>query len=532
VANVAVFRDAGFSVETLAVAEGPVRLHVMPDPSATLARGEPIKRNNYRAASRVDVAGLGPVLLKVHRPRGLIDVVRAALRTSRARSEWIAARYLVGAGIPTPEPLLLAERRFGPLLEQAASGARFLSRRETFVPALAAQPRDKARALVVRASRLVRAMHDRGISHGDLHSGNVLVGPGPGDRCELHVIDLHTVRVGRRVSRRARDAQLAQWLHSLSAVVGPGGRLRALLAYLGERPARRALARSYRRLASRIVARERRRVRSRSRRCVEEGQGFTSSVAQGTGWRRRDTAPEAIERAILDHDRVLAANGPGVLKVGRKSRVTRAGGFVVKERLEGSLARRLEGMLFPWRRRSGYRNAQGLVVRAVGTAAPVACVSRAGRHFTLYDDCTAFPRLDHRVRDALARGEWSRERTREMIEATAVFAARMHRLGIWHGDLKACNWLVEERGSRIAFHLVDTDRVRFLRAVDRDRRLRNLAQLSASIPRSITRADRLRWWRRYAVGTELAGRAQERAAARDVAVLLSKKTVVVDDPIE
>src|SRR5439155_12574004 len=123
-----------------------------------------------------------------------------------------------------PEPLLLAERRRGPLLEQAASGARFLSTRETFVPALAAQPSSKARALVVRAARLVRAMHDRGISHGDLHSGNVLAGPGPGDRCELHVIDLHTARVGRRVSSRAREEGLAQWLHSLREAVGPGGR--------------------------------------------------------------------------------------------------------------------------------------------------------------------------------------------------------------------------------------------------------------------------------------------------------------------
>src|SRR5262245_15219752 len=153
----------------------------MPDPSAALSRGEPVKRNLYRAAARVDVEGLGVVLLKVHRPRGLVDTLRAALRPSRARSEWRAARYLVGAGIPTPEPLLLAERRHGLRLEQAASASRFLSCRETFAPALRAQPAAKARALVARASRWLRSMHDRGISHGDLHSGNVLVGPGPGD---------------------------------------------------------------------------------------------------------------------------------------------------------------------------------------------------------------------------------------------------------------------------------------------------------------------------------------------------------------
>src|SRR5204862_8024273 len=107
-----------------------------------------------------------------------------------------------------------------------------------------------------------------------------------------------------------------------------------------------------------------------------------------------------------------------------------------------------------------------------------------------------------------------------------------HRLGVWHGDLKACNWLVREHGDDLSFHLVDTDRVRFLTSVDRDRRLRNLAQLAASIPRSVTRADRLRWWRRYARGTALAGREQERSGGRDVARLLSEKTLVVDEPIE
>ncbi|MFO0932774.1 MAG: hypothetical protein U1E39_08685 [Planctomycetota bacterium] len=118
------FVEGGFRVETLAEAEGPVRLHVLPDPSAALARGEPVKRNLYRAAARLEVPHLGTLLLKVHRPRGFVDGLRAALRTSRARKEWTASRYLLGAGIPTPAPVLVAERRRGLRLLQAASAAR------------------------------------------------------------------------------------------------------------------------------------------------------------------------------------------------------------------------------------------------------------------------------------------------------------------------------------------------------------------------------------------------------------------------
>ncbi|MBL9089206.1 MAG: hypothetical protein JNM10_18855 [Planctomycetia bacterium] len=526
------FVEGGFRVETLAEAEGPVRLHLLPDPSAALARGEPVKRNLYRAAARLDVPHLGVLLLKVHRPRGFVDGLRAALRPSRARKEWTASRYLRGAGVPTPAPVLVAERRRGLRLVQAASAARFLGRRETFAPALAAQPPAKARALLARAGRLIRAFHDRGISHGDLHSGNLLVAPGPGDRCGLDVIDLHTVKVGAPVGPRARRAQLAQWLHSLAAVAGPGGRLRLLLAYLGARPDRRVLARAWAGVEAGVAARERRRLRSRGRRCIEESQTFTSDVGPFTGWRRRDTGVEALVAALAAHDRALAVGGPQVLKDGRKSRVTRAGGLVVKEALLSTWSRRLTARLAPDRLRAGYEHAHALTVRGIGTAAPVAFLRGRGRVVTFYEDLGALPRLDHRVRDALRTGAWSPRRKREVLDACADFTARLHRLGVWHGDLKACNWLVEEHGLRVAFRLVDTDRIEFRGEVDRARRMRNLAQLAASIPRVVTRTDRLRWWRRYARGTPFEGREARRAAARDVAALMAEKTVVVDEPIE
>ena len=528
------FKEAGFAVETTREGEGPVRLVLLPDPAAALARGEPIKRSLYRAAARVDVAGLGSVVLKVHHPHGAADVVRSALRPSRARREWRAARYLYGAGIPTPEPLAMLERRRGPLLEQAASASRHLATRKTFEPALLSMPGAKARVLLERATALVRALHDRGVSHRDLHSGNVLVGPGPGDRATIHVIDLHKVRVGHPVGRRRRAAELGQWLHSLAASVGPGGRLRALVAYAGGRADREGLERLWRDVGRATRARERRRLRSRSRRCVEEGLWFTRDVGAGRGFRARTLPGPDLERVLAAHDRALASGeaGGAIAKRGRKSAVTRQGAALVKERLEGGAARRLEGALVPGRRIGGYRNAQRLLVRGVGTAAPLAFVRRGGRTFTLYEDLSAFPRLDHRVRAALRARAWSRARARLLLETTADLAARLHRLGIWHGDLKACNWLVGEHASGFDLRIVDTDRVRFLRRVSRARRLRNVAQLAASIPVVVTKTDRLRWWRRYVQGTELAGRAAERAAARDVAALLARKTVVVDEPIE
>lgn len=526
------FDAAGFRVEAVDGAEPAVRGGVLPDPAAVVASGALVHANLYRAAARVEVAGLGAVLLKVHRPRGAADRLRAIVRASRARAEWRAARYLEGAGIPTPEALVCAERRRGLALEQAASATRFLPDRATFEPALASRPPAPGRALLVRLARWIRALHDRGISHGDLHGGNVLVGPGPGDRAELHIVDLHTARFGRPVPRRRRERQLARWLHSLLGIAGPGGRLRSLLAYVGEDVPRATLAATRARLERRIVERERVRVRSRSRRCVEESGTFTRDVGAGRGRRRRAFAVADLDAALAAHDRVRREGGDALLKAGPKSVVTRVPGAIVKERLRPTLSRRIEDAWLPRRARRGYENAHGLEVRRVATATPLAFVRRGGRAFTLYRDLGAFPRLDHRVRAALREGQWSRARRHEWIERLADTAARLHRLGVWHGDWKACNFLVDEHAPRVEFHLIDTDRVRFLRRISRTRRARNLAQLAASLPRVVSATDRLRWLRRYARGTSLAAPAAERALIREIAALVARKIVVVDEPIE
>jgi hypothetical protein len=272
---------------------------------------------------------------------------------------------------------------------------------------------------------------------------------------------------------------------------------------------------------NREIARlERRRLASRSARCLGESTRFTLDGGPGRGARRRDLPLEAIDRALAAHDRALSERTAAVLKDGRRSRVTRHGTVVVKESLAGS------------RHRRGYANAHALDVRGIGTAAPLAVLDRGGRRFALYEDLSALPRLDHKVIALHRSASLTRPCKRRLVDATADFVARLHAQGVHHGDLKACNWLVERSERRLSFRLVATDRVRFLRRVPRRRRLENLAQLAASIPRCVTRADRLRWWRRYAAASGLAGRAEERATASDVARLLSEKRVVVDEPIE
>jgi hypothetical protein len=77
---------------------------------------------------------------------------------------------------------------------------------------------------------------------------------------------------------------------------------------------------------------------------------------------------------------------------------------------------------------------------------------------------------------------------------------------------------------------VDYDRVRFGRAVGRRRRIKNLAQVAASVAVLITKTDRLRFFRAYAWDPGVA--AEARAYGRGVERECRRKIVVRMEPIE
>ena len=72
---------------------------------------------------------------------------------------------------------------------------------------------------------------------------------------------------------------------------------------------------------------------------------------------------------------------------------------------------------------------------------------------------------------------------------------RMHTLGIYHADLKACNILADK--DKLTFYLTDTDKVRQYRYLAEQRRIKNLLQIHLSIPKHVSRAFRMRFLKGY-----------------------------------
>lgn len=67
---------------------------------------------------RIDLEGL-PVAVKRYNLKNTRHALSRAWRPSRAWQSWIEAQRLSYYGIPTPRPLAVVERRFGPLRGRA-----------------------------------------------------------------------------------------------------------------------------------------------------------------------------------------------------------------------------------------------------------------------------------------------------------------------------------------------------------------------------------------------------------------------------
>jgi tRNA A-37 threonylcarbamoyl transferase component Bud32 len=218
---------------------------------------------------------------------------------------------------------------------------------------------------------------------------------------------------------------------------------------------------------------------------------------------------ESLEDALERHARCLAG-GPGrVLKRGDRTQLTlvtlASGELCVKEYRPRPLARRLEDLLRPAAPLREWRAARALAER--GVAAP--------RAFALVLPAALGAGSAFLVMEAIRGAAVNRYALRatapvrrRLVDAVADFLASLHAQGVTHADLKGSNLLARERGDGFELFLVDLAAVHCGRAVGEGERLAALAQLSASTPLAVTRAERLRFLARYLPGASRAERAR------------------------
>ena len=243
-------------------------------------------------------------------------------------------------------------------------------------------------------------------------------------------------------------------------------------------------------------ARARAYARSRTRRARRPGRRYARLRAEDReGLRLQRIDETVLLKALEAHRGALAAGGPGVIQRGPRSSVTRVevGGvrLVLKEwprRGPGRIAAdRLRGS--PAAR--AWRSGVGLRARRIGAAVPYAFLERRRLGFPvaswllLEDLWPALP-ADAPELDAP-----------QLADALAALLARLHRAGIRHGDLKASHVYLTKGEPGLEARLIDLEDVRFARRLPDRARIRELAQLNASLPDSLPDAQRCRAFERY-----------------------------------
>ncbi len=157
---------------------------------------------------------------------------------TKAELSWRMARAFADAGIPTAEPVLLAEsttaggpgffvtRDLGDVLE-----ARYLLRAVNAGTADEDFPQVDVGTFLDNLGALLRRMHEAGLWHRDLSIGNVLLGNHPEgtSSATLYIIDLNRARQRRRLTLAQRTSDLCRL-----ALERPEHQGRFLRAYWGE----------------------------------------------------------------------------------------------------------------------------------------------------------------------------------------------------------------------------------------------------------------------------------------------------------
>jgi hypothetical protein len=104
------------------------------------------------------------------------------------------------------------------------------------------------------------------------------------------------------------------------------------------------------------------------------------------------------------------------------------------------------------------------------------------------------------------------DRKGRFIRAFAQTVARLHTSGIFHGDLRLGNVLAREEGGSWRFFFLDNERTGRFRRIPHRLRVKNLVQANMYRGQSLTNADRMRFFRRYADCCGLDGLRRRRLA--------------------
>lgn len=283
-------------------------------------------------------------------------------------------------------------------------------------------------------------LHKKGVYHGDLHAGNILVERKNGE-FGFYITDLHRARIKLYLTKRDIINNLVQLDKFFSIEVSKSTRLRFLKYYASGMDAGRIAART----------------ESSCHKLWRKRDSLYLKKDKYGIWKKHHGIRYIINPIYKDIPNIQEYIKPGrgeVIKDSRSSYLSRfnipgIGGVVLK---------------IYKRKRHGLRSWCGswaLITRGIRTPQPIA----AGRNFIVTED----------IKDAENLTIFSRKN--EMPGKLPSYIKTLHDRGIFPEDMKGSNILVDKDGD---IYLIDLDHIKIRRRVSLNERLYNINQIRRS----------------------------------------------------
>ncbi|ODS30252.1 MAG: protein kinase [Candidatus Scalindua rubra] len=504
----------------------------------------------------------GGIYIKYFKRKSYSDYVKYLFAPTRTRTEWKIANELLSKDINTVLPLAIAEKRTCSLLvtEAVSKSEPLIEYCQTnFDGVLSEKKMAEKKELLHRLAGFIRNIHEKGFFHYDLHAGNILIKFKNNQSSSTHdyvfyLMDLHRVKILKRMSCRKRLHNLAQIFNSLSSILTKSDKLDFLRSYglnaLSNITDEGELVRQIESQSSRIRNIH---YRSRLKRCLKESSAF--SKKRSTGMKiffRKGYDTGSFQELIEKHHNALVSGDKAiVMKRDTKTALTR---FPLEnEKIQSVVVKKYKvscGMCLIKNifRNSAGRKAwiagNGLLVYGFNTPEPLALMEKKVLGITtdsylIMEDVkdslemdryilknfhnqlksTQFKEKNHPKSPPLQGGERGEvnnfnitpldtdqlrqssiekiEKRRTFINDFAKTIGKMHNQNIFHSDLKTCNIMVKEKAKSFDFTFLDFDKVSFNEQITTHKRIKNLTQINLSTPRFISTTDRLRFLKEY-----------------------------------
>ncbi len=468
------------------------------DPISSVRRmgGEMVKESTWRWAAIFRLPNGMRIFLKRDKAKGWPEYVKYLLLPSKGQKEFLIAFQLERKELKVPKPLGWLERVRRGLVRESYYLSEATGTGVSFIDEIAKAKEPRS---IVALATIVKSFQDAGLFHQDLHGGNFLW-----DGDSLFLTDLHRTKIMGTVSVGHRLWNLAHLFHSLRTMWGESEQLQFLDRYFeGISDGARKKEILFERIYPSMDRLLRRQWQSRTKRCLKESGEFTVQKERGVRYfHRRDFSMDRLKKILEEHHDLVREKPSCLVKNSREVRVS-----ILKD--EGERIS-LKQFCYPhfwgrvkeyFRRSKGLRAwvaANGLRARGIPTLKPLALVEKKNwmemRESILFVEA---PTGDLEMDRYVLGGFEGLGRKRFFIKAFARWLDDLHRMSVYHKDMKTCNILVSEKEEAWNFHLLDFEDIRMDEKMDRKKLFRNFLQLNTSTPRMMTKVDRFRFFKEY-----------------------------------